>query len=90
MSQVSTVATSEVRTQIYLPKKLHRALRRTAKARGVSMAQLLREAAEEVVRRAQEPGPDPFEGLIGTIEQGPADLAENHDHYLYGAVSDEA
>ena len=50
------------------------------------MAQLLREAAEEIVRRAQRPGSDPFEGLIGTIAEAPADLAENHDHYLYGAM----
>lgn len=31
----------------------------------------------------QPPADDPLEPLIGSFE-GPEDLAENHDHYLYG------
>jgi hypothetical protein len=49
------------------------------------MAQLLREAAEEVVRREAADRQDPLEGLIGAVREGPKDLAANHDHYLYGA-----
>lgn len=79
------MAASEVRTQIYLPRRLHLALRRAARARGVSMAQLLREAAEEAVRRATPRREDPLGDLIGVIRDAPADLAECHDHYLYGA-----
>ena len=79
------MATSEVRTQIYLPRRLHRELRRAARARGVSMAQLLREAAEEALRRTRPRARDPLGDLIGVIRDAPPDLAEHHDHYLYGA-----
>ncbi len=71
----------QVRTQIYLPRPLHRALRRAAKERGVSMAELIREAAEEVVRRSAW-SEDPLSGLIGAAPKGPDDIAENHDRYL--------
>jgi hypothetical protein len=52
--------------------------------RGVSMAHLLREAAEDALRRAEPKTEDPLADLIGVIRDAPADLAENHDHYLYG------
>jgi len=78
------MATSEVRTQIYLPRRLHHALRRAARARGVSMAQLLREAAEDALRRGRPAEADPFDDMIGSIRKAPRDLAEKHDHYLYG------
>lgn len=76
------MAASEVRTQIYLPRRVHRALGETARRRGVSMAQLLREGAEIVLRRAQEEVPDPLAELIGSVKSGPADLSEKHDDYL--------
>jgi len=78
------MAASEVRTQIYLPRRLHRSLRRAAKVRGVSMAQLIREAAEEALRGMELPQQDPFADLVGAIRDAPPDLAEGHDHYLYG------
>ncbi len=77
--------TSEVRTQIYLPRKVHGALRRAARARGVSMAQIIREAAEETLRREDTREQDPLSGLIGVMKNAPADLSVNHDHYLYGS-----
>jgi len=48
------------------------------------MAQLLREAAEEALLREQPDDRDPFADLIGVIRDAPRDLAERHDHYLYG------
>ena len=60
-------------------------LRKAAKARGVSMAHLIREAAEEALRRTEAPRPDPFADLVGVIRDAPADLAEGHDDYLYGS-----
>jgi hypothetical protein len=48
------------------------------------MAQLLREAAEEAVRRNRPEREDPFGELIGVIREAPPDLAEGHDDYLYG------
>jgi hypothetical protein len=78
------VAASEVRTQIYLPRRLHRALKRAAQTRGVSMAQLLRDAAEDVVRRTERTEDDPLRDVIGVVRDAPSDLSEAHDHYLYG------
>jgi ribbon-helix-helix CopG family protein len=72
-----------VRTQIYLPESLHRAIGRAARRRGVSMAELIREAAEAAVGSAQELA-DPLEGLLGNDDSGPADMAERHDEYLSG------
>ena len=82
---LARVATSEVRTQIYLPRKLHGALRRAARARGVSMAHLLREAAEDALRRGAARVEDSFEGMIGVVRDAPPDLSVNHDQYLYGS-----
>ena len=79
------MATSEVRTQIYLPRRLHRALGAAARRRRVSMAQLLREAAEEVLRRDAAERGDPLKDLIGVVDNDATDLSTNHDHYLYGA-----
>lgn len=79
-----TMATSEVRTQIYLPRTLHSALRHLAKTRGVSMAQVLREAAEAAVV-GESTRKDPLGDLIGVIADAPKDLSVNHDHHLYGA-----
>lgn len=75
---------TEVRTQIYLPGKLHRALKRAASRRGVSMAHLLREAAEAVVRRETAERGDPLAGLIGAVGGNATDLSSEHDRYLYG------
>jgi hypothetical protein len=47
------------------------------------MAHLLREAAEEALRRPDAGSEDPLGDLVGIIRDAPADLAEQHDHYLY-------
>lgn len=78
------MATSEVRTQIYLPRSLHRALRDEARRRGVSMAQLLRDAAAAALRNNNGDQHDPLAELVGIVREGPKDLATNHDYYLYG------
>jgi hypothetical protein len=76
------MAATEVRTQIYLPKRLHRALGETARRRGVSMAQLLREGAEIVLAQATDQVSDPLGNLIGAVKSGPSDVSERHDEYL--------
>jgi hypothetical protein len=78
------MATAEVRTQIYLPQKLHRALKREARRRGVSMAQLLREGAQIVLRQQPSIVADPLADLVGAASDDSTDLAEHHDRYLYG------
>ncbi len=84
---------SEKRTQIYLPAQQHGALKRLAKQRGVSLAQIVREALtahmaadpSAAVRRETKVV-DPLGDLIGCAK-GPGDLAKNHDDYLYGNAS---
>ena len=70
-----------VRTQIYLPEVLHRALARAAAKRGVSMAELIREAAESAVNDTGELV-DPLEEISGIRDRGPADMSAQHDAYL--------
>jgi hypothetical protein len=78
---------TEKRTQIYLTHAQHGSLARMSARRGVSLAQLVREAIDQYLMapRLQDagPGPDPLGDLIGSV-RGPGDLADRHDEYLYG------
>ena len=85
---------SEVRTQIYLPGKTHRALKERARRQRKSMASVVREALTEYLVEPQaEPydvANDPILKLAGSIQGDPAtDVAENHDYYLYGVPKSE-
>lgn len=95
------MAVSEIRTQIYLEREQHEALKREAKRRGVSMAQVVREAVSAYL--VESPGAqgmsdeeylaDPIWDLpIGSEEFegfGRSDAAENHDEILYGPLRTE-
>jgi hypothetical protein len=74
---------SMVRTQIYLPDDLHRALGHAARRRGVSMAELIRRAAETVVTN-EDSVTDPLADITGIDDRGPTDMAEQHDAHLFG------
>jgi hypothetical protein len=50
------MALTEVRTQIYLERRQHQALKRAARKRCVTMAQVVREAVADYL--AAEPGPE--------------------------------
>ncbi len=72
-----------VRTQIQLTEQQARALRELAAEKGVSMAELIRQAVERVIeenerdekwRRALS--------AMGQYRSGLTDVAENHDKYL--------
>lgn len=89
------MSVSEVRTQIYLERDQHRALKTAARLRGVSMAQVVREAVAEYLRRLKrEPGegtvfaedaiwslPELADDFPGT---GRPDASRRHDELLYG------
>lgn len=85
---------SEVRTQIYLERRQHEALKRMAARRSVSMAQVVREA---IARFLGEPTPggnsppcdqDPAWSLLDTAREiggsGSAQSAERLEEELYG------
>jgi hypothetical protein len=75
------------RKQIYLDEANERALKRLAARTGRSEASLIREALQRYLAPSSDHEDDPLERLIGLVpdETGPDDVAEEHDHYLYGA-----
>ena len=73
-------------TQILLPPELKSRIEREANARGVSVPEFVRESLEHAV--AQQPAEDPlFADTAVYRDDGPDDVASNHDRYLYGDAS---
>jgi hypothetical protein len=75
------------RKQLYLDEASERALKRLSARTGRSEAFHVREALRRYLGEQPAGDDDPLEGLIGLVHDatGPDDVAENHDHYLYGA-----
>lgn len=75
------------RKQLYLDESSDRALKRLAARTGRSEAFHVREALQRYLGSQSESADDPLARLIGLVDdaEGPDDVAENHDHYLYGA-----
>ena len=67
------------KTTVYLPDELKRALGRSAAARGVSEAELIREALRAITADAPPPKP-----RLPLFSSGQADLAERVDAALEG------
>ena len=80
------------RKQIYLDDASERALKRLAARTGRSEASHIREALKRYLADGTKGDEDPFEQLIGLVDDrhGPDDVAEEHDHYLYGAPKERA
>jgi hypothetical protein len=74
------------RKQIYLDDASERALKRLAARTGRSEASLIREALQRYLATGVAVDGDPLERLIGLVPDphGPDDVAEEHDHNLYG------
>jgi hypothetical protein len=75
------------RKQLYLDEASDRALKRLAARTGRSEAFHVREALRRYLGEQPIGEGDPLERLIGLVDDpgGADDVAENHDHYLYGA-----
>ena len=84
-----------VRTQIYLPPKVHAELKRRAKKHGLTLALQIREALEDYLRRENgaEEDIEPLDlgNLFEILDQleasggsGISDSSVNHDKYIYG------
>lgn len=81
------------RKQLYLDESTDRALKRLAAQTGRSEASHVRDALDAYL--AQRPGEredDPLARLGGLVGEanGPDDVAEHHDHYLYGAAKERS
>ena len=73
------------RTQIYLEPEQHRLLKQEAAAKGVSLAELLRQLARDHLHT--EPQREDFARIVGLGRSGVADTSEDHDRYIGEAVS---
>jgi hypothetical protein len=75
------------RKQLYIDEGSERALKRLAARTGRSEAFHVREALRQYLGTLPPGEDDPLERLVGLVDdpEGPDDVAENHDHYLYGA-----
>jgi predicted transcriptional regulator len=78
-----------IKTQIYIPKTVHKRLTHLAKVRKEPMAKLVRDFIDEGLQREQAQQGSGIEVLQALAEikarGGPKDLSTNHDYYLYGA-----
>mgnify|MGYP005864063869 CR=1 FL=1 len=72
-----------VRTQIQLTEEQARALKEVAAERGVSMAELIRQAVDRILEESAEDEKwRRAMALIGRYRGGPSDVSTNHDKYL--------
>jgi hypothetical protein len=71
---------------IILPPELQEKVEREALSRGISVSEFVRQSLANAV--AQVPSDDPlFADTAVFRDDGPKDLAANHDDYLYGDAS---
>lgn len=72
------------RTTILLPDDLKRRAAGFARQQGISLAELIREALEAQLAAKVKFADDPLFAALEPIDSdAPADLAANHDYYLY-------
>lgn len=73
-----------VRTQLYLTKRQHEALRRGAARAGLSMTELVRRLIDRQFVRStgREVSKEAVMSFIGLGESGRADISERHDEAL--------
>jgi hypothetical protein len=81
-----------VRTQIRLPEAQYAALKRMGAARNVSMAALIRQSVDLMLRGRIEIDADERHqralDLAGRFHSGKNDISEKHDCYLSDALSE--
>lgn len=75
------------KTTLMLPVELKERAHRIARKQGISFGELMRRSLETMLEREEQPlrETDPFFADREVFEgDGPSDLAERHDDYLYG------
>lgn len=79
-----------IRTQVQLQEEQVRALKELASARGVSVAELIRQSVDALIRSAR--GVDEAErrrraiAAAGRFRSGASDVSSEHDRYLAEAI----
>ncbi len=78
-----------IRTQIQLTEEQAQALRRLAAERGVSIAELVRQAVDRVLADRPEAALRArLVASLGGFHSGRSDISEEHDRYLAEAFED--
>lgn len=80
------------RTQVYLDPEQHRSLCEEARARGLSLAELMRRIVRQHLERKREEPVRPREAFMKIVaigSSGKRDVSERHDAYLGEAFKDE-
>jgi hypothetical protein len=79
-----------VRTQIQLTTEQSEAVRRLARERGVSAAEIIRQSIDRYVRTGGRPSEEEVRRraleVIGIARNGPGDLSLRHDAYFAEAI----
>ncbi|WP_333652492.1 CopG family transcriptional regulator [Dissulfurispira sp.] len=82
---------AKVRFQMFIEESQKEALERLQQDSGMSVAELVRTAINNFLserrKKKERPADEITEKLLsvaGICKGGPPDLADNHDHYLYG------
>ena len=73
-----------VRTQVLLTEHQHTVLKELSRESGLSLSELVRQAVEKMFAERPRTRRESLLGLLGAFGGGPVDVAENHDHYLWG------
>lgn len=74
------------RTSLMLPPDLQRQAAKTARQRGISLGELVRQSLARETAVAYRAEADPFWAMNEVFHSGRSDLAANHDDELYGPV----
>jgi len=81
-----------VRTQVQLPEEDLKELRRLAAEEGVSVSELLRRGAKQVLAARGKPSREELweraSKVIGKFRSGKTDVAQRHDDYLAEAYEE--
>jgi hypothetical protein len=82
----------KARTMVYLEASQLQALKRDARARRISLAELFRQLVQQHLTEADPlpaPNSESFLRIVGMASSGRNDIAQNHDTYLGEAIRRE-
>ncbi|MEW6574255.1 MAG: CopG family transcriptional regulator [Bacillota bacterium] len=79
-----------IRTQVQLTEDQLKALKRLSAKEGVSLAELIRRAVDDLVRRNEAVAlKEKMLGVAGRFRSGLGDLAEQHDRYFAETLEEQ-
>jgi hypothetical protein len=80
-----------IRTQIQLTEEQAARLKAVAARRGISMAEVIRQAVDSAVSKADDRDPDALyeraRRIAGKFRSGTSDVSSRHDDYLAGSYA---